>query len=82
LYLLYQQEKIITNNFKFLIIKAEDKLVKEKGIHRISFGNYILKTLCTASVDSLITRFKKVLVNRITIINQLTIGIVYFKKVR
>jgi hypothetical protein len=82
LYLLYQQEKIIKNNFKFLIIKAEDKLVEEKGIHRISFGNYILKTLFTVSVNSWITRFKKVLVNRITIIHQLTIGIVYFKKVR
>ena len=35
LYLLYQQEKIIKNNFKFLIIKAEYKLVEEKGIHGI-----------------------------------------------
>jgi hypothetical protein len=80
LYLLYQQEKIIKNNFKFLIIKAEYKLVEEKGIHGILLA-IALKTLCTASVDSCITTFKKVLVNRITIINQLTIGIVYFKKI-
>ena len=59
LYLLYQQEKIIKNNFKFLIIKAEYKLVEEKGIHGISFGNCILKTLFTASVNSCITTFKK-----------------------